>query len=152
MRTGHFEQAEAEFNAIVVAARKLFKADDARFHYLSFNISVCRAKRGVLTQAGRERLSNASSQKLDSTAVFAIVALARNDYINAQFSQFRLRIQALIPRLRPEQVNAELDLWIALANGEKSSESRPRALIQAIAPYDPVIARLFRAELSAGQN
>ncbi len=144
MRTGHFEEAEAEYNSIVAIARKLFKANDARFNYLAFNIAVCWAKRGALTESGRARLNAAAVRDLDEIPLFAIVALARNDYLNSRIDQFKLRIKALAPMLKPEQIKPELALWIALANGEKSTAPRLQALIKTVSEYDPKIKETFQ--------
>ncbi len=143
MRNGQFEQAEAEFDAILALAHKLFKPEDPRFHFLAFNIGICQAKRGVLAPEGRKRLLAATVGEISEHSILASVALARDDYLNSQRDEFNARIQALIPKLQTTDVTPELAIWIALAQGEDQSTARWRALIAPVAQYDPEIKRMF---------
>ena len=143
-RNGEFELAEAEFKAIVVQARKLFKPDDARFHFLSFNIALCQAKRGALTAEGRSRLEVAASGQIDEIWIAASMALARADYLNSHFAEFQSRMKKIISQVKQSNVNGELALWIAVMQGENRTSARWRTLIAQVVEYDPKIRQVFK--------
>ena len=143
MRNGQFEAAEAEFSAIVQQARALFKQDDPRFYFFSFNIGICQAKRGVLTPESRERLVAATVGKVSEISLPAAIALARDDYINHRRKEFDERIRELIAMLKPEDITPELAIWIAVMRGDDQSGPGWRSLIEPVAQYDPKIKQLF---------
>ena len=144
MRNGQFEAAEAEFRAIIQQARALYRPDDPRFYFFSFNVGICQAKRGVLTPEGRERLVAATVGKLSEISLPAAIALARDDYLNHRSKEFNERIRELIPMLKPEDITPELAIWIAVMRGDDQSGPGWRALIEPVAQYDPKIKQLFK--------
>ena len=143
MRNGQFEQAEAEFNAVVAQARNFYKPDDPRFDFFSFNIAICQAKRGLLSPEGRKRLLPATTAEVNKLTIVAAVALARDDYLNARHEDFNARIRQLLPKLEAKDITPELAIWIAVMKGEEQSGPRWQALIERVAQYDPKIKQLF---------
>ena len=143
MRNGHFEQAEAELNAIVAQARKFFKPDDPRFNFFSFNIAICQAKRGFLSPEGRKRLLPSTTAEVSKLTIVASVALARDDYLNGRRAEFDARIRELVPKLQAKDITPELEIWVAVMEGEEQSGARWQALIDRVAQYDPKIKQIF---------
>ena len=153
-RTGQYQAAEAEYNQVIELAHKQLKANDPRHYALAYNIAICQAKRGALTNSGRVRLlsaANATEEKMSEVMRGAQIALARDDYLNGRYPLFEARMRALEPRLAPENLMPgvpsfmpEVSIWLAVFHKMDRTSTGWRELIEQVIPYDPVLKREFQ--------
>jgi serine/threonine protein kinase len=144
LRVGKFKEAKTEFNKILVAAQEVFRADDPRFRYLSFNLALCAASEGNANDADQRRLEKAAEGPISRHAITARLALARDSYLKGRIQMFADHLSKLDGIEDPGFITAELLFWRWVMRGDFSKDAESTNF-KALADFDPVVQSLLIA-------
>jgi eukaryotic-like serine/threonine-protein kinase len=125
MRFGNYEAALAKFEGILNSSAEIFDETSARGWIIRFNIALCNAKLGALSDKDLKILqTEADTADGSISSQVAMLALARWAYLNDESVEFKRRMQDLGPNPNPEIVSNDFKFLRAALAGADSVELR----------------------------
>ena len=152
MRVGEFALALAKHQENYAQAKRTWKPDDERFGFLTYNMAMCEAKLGQLTDAGHQRLTFEAGKSLSRITLGARLALARDDFLNYRTASFKIRMQRIWAENTERDMVPELRFWLSIYDQKDQASLDWQALRLVVVKFDPILRARFAAKVKVAST